>query len=102
MVQFADHYPAFASLLGGPEGTLWVQHIRTARQVKESGEEFDVQNVGAQDWDVFDAEGRFLGEATMPDRFQPLRVHGSHLYGVWRDELDVPYVMRLHVSGLAS
>lgn len=102
MVQFADHYPAFASMLGGPEGTLWVQHIRTAKQVKESGEEFDVQNVGARDWDVFDANGRFLGAVTMPERFQPLRVHGAHMYGIWRDELDVPYVMRLRVSGLTS
>jgi hypothetical protein len=29
-VSFADFYPAFAQILGGPEGTIWVQQIQNA------------------------------------------------------------------------
>lgn len=95
---FADHYPAFASLLGGPQNTIWVQHVRTAAQVAESGGEFSAQDVGAADWDVLDAEGRFLGVLNLPQRFQPLRAAGNRIYGVWRDDLDVQHVMVLSVD----
>ena len=39
-----------------------------------------------------DAEGRFLGFITMPDRFSPFSLRDDLLYGVWRDELDVESV----------
>ena len=50
--------------------------------------------------DVFDAEGRFMGVLALPDRFQPLRVSGDRIYGVWRDELDVQHVMVLSLPAL--
>jgi hypothetical protein len=53
--------------------------------------------VGAPDWDVFDSEGRYLGVVTLPDRFEPVEFAEEDVYGVWRDELDVEYVMRLKV-----
>ena len=34
----------------------------------------------------------------MPPPFQPRLFHEDEIYGVWRDELDVQYVVRLHVS----
>jgi hypothetical protein len=100
--QFADHYPMFASLLGGPGGTLWVQRIRTAEDAKNEGGTFDAQDVGSSQWDVFDAEGRLLGMLQLPAKFQPMRVDGEHIYGVLRDELDVQHVARLRVVGLAT
>ena len=100
-IGFADFYPAFGQLLLGPGETGWVQRIRSARdmaQGAEEGFEFDPQDIGSPQWDVFDREGRYLGVVTLPDRFAPVNVHGDKLYGVWRDELDVQYIMRLKVN----
>lgn len=98
-VGFADTYPAFASMMGGPEGSIWVQRIQTADDVKQAGAEFNAQDVGAPTWDVFDAEGRYLGPVELPARFQPIRLRGNGLWGIWRDELDVQHVLRLRLAG---
>lgn len=95
--EFAEHYPAFAQLLLGPDGTLWVQRIQTADQVDETAE-FDPQDLGSPDWDVFDAEGRFLGVVTMPAGFQPVRLVEDVLYGVERDDFDVQSVVGYRLS----
>lgn len=92
-IEIADHYPAFAGLMEGPAGTLWVQQIQTARRVAAGSGTFTPAELGAPEWDAFDREGRFLGVVTLPPRFQPQVVHGNRIYGVARDELDVPYVM---------
>lgn len=91
-MEFAEYYPAFAQLLLGPEGTLWVQRIQTADQVQDPAD-FDPQDLGSPDWDVFDDQGRYLGIVTMPGRFQPLRLVGDVLYGIERDEYDVQSVV---------
>jgi hypothetical protein len=101
-VGFAENYPAFNQLLVGPGETLWVQQARSAADLaEEAGEEeveIDIQDLGSPVWDVFDSEGRYLGEITLPDRFAPVTVDGDNVYGVWADELDVQYVMRLRVN----
>lgn len=100
-VGFAEFYPAFGQMFIGPEETIWAQRIRTARDMAEAaGEEveFNAQAIGSPEWEVFDAEGRFLGVVTMPDRFRPVNVEGDQIYGIWMDELDVQYVMRLQVN----
>lgn len=99
-VQFADNYPAYARILGGPKNTIWVQRIRTAEMAQREGREFNPQDIGAREWDIFDDEGRLLGVLTMPPRFQPLRIVGSDVYGVQRDELDVQHLVKLRVDGL--
>jgi hypothetical protein len=98
-ISFADHYPAFATILAGPEGSLWVQQIQTAKRAAAAGGTFSAEEVGAPEWDVFDREGRFLGVVTLPARFQPRRFHAKRLYGVLQDELDVPYAVALELSG---
>ncbi len=94
-ISFADYYPAFANLLSGPNGSLWVQHIRTAADMGAAGGDFDAQDIGSPTWDVFDADGRLLGTVTFPDRFLAMRFHGDSVYGVWRDDMDVQHVMVL-------
>ena len=42
------------------------------------------------------AKGQVL--VTLPARFEPMTFVGEHIYGVWRDELDIEYVVRLKVS----
>jgi hypothetical protein len=99
MIQFGDKYPAYYRMLGGPNGSLWVQHLVSAKHVQEAGGEFDIQNLGSPDWDVFDSQGRFLGVIRTPDKFQPMVVAGQQIYGVWRDADDVQHVLRLKVQG---
>ena len=100
-IGFADFYPAFGQLFIGPGGNLWVQRIRSAREMAGGAEEeveFDAQNIGSPEWELYDQEGRYLGVVTLPDRFAPLNAEGDDLYGVWRDELDVQYVVRVRID----
>jgi hypothetical protein len=99
-VDFADVYPAYAGMIGGPANTLWVQRIRTADDARRGGVSFDAEHPGSPVWDVFDAAGRLLGPLRLPDRFTLLRVRGTALYGTIRDEHDVPTVARLRIVGL--
>jgi hypothetical protein len=96
-VSIGDYYPAFVNMLGGPDNTLWMQHVQTAADLGE-GVEFNPQDIGAPQWDVFDRDGRYLGFATLPDRYTPLHFVGNRLYGYWRDDLDVQYVKILTVT----
>ena len=82
-----DVKPATRSLYFDDEGHLWV-HVVTASQ--------DDDPV----FDVFDPEGRHLGEVRMPFRLSaspPPVLRGGMLYGVVRDEMDVPYVVRARI-----
>jgi hypothetical protein len=94
---FADTYPAFFQVLAGPNRTLWVQQFATADELGAQ-EDFDMQNLGSVRWDVFDAEGRYLGVMTMPEKFQPIRVDGDAFWGVQRDEFDVQSVVRYRLQ----
>jgi hypothetical protein len=98
MTSFAPNYPAFANLMAGPEGTLWVQQIITAEEAKAAGGSFNIQDMGSAMWDVFAADGRYLGAVKLPNRFAPVRVLGDQIYGVWRDDLDVQHVKRIRVT----
>lgn len=102
-VSFEDRFPAFAVAFGGPAGSLWVQRIRKPDELSaEEREEFNpLQNLGSPDWDVFDAQGRYLGVVTMPERFQPVGFDGDRVFGVWRDEMDVQYVRFVRIVGAA-
>lgn len=95
---FADSYPAYANILAGPDGTLWVQGIQTPDEVVEQGGAFDMQDMGSASWEVFDDEGRLLGTVEMPPRFMPLMFHDDAIYGILRDELDVQAAARMRVS----
>lgn len=87
---FADSYPMFASILSGPEGTVWVQRVRSGAELAGDDEStFDVQDLGSPRWDVFDAEGRYLGVLDFPARVQPIRAVEGRIYAITRDELDV-------------
>lgn len=92
---FAPLYPAYANLLAGPFGTLWVQSVQTPETIAAMGGTFDIQDTGGPTWDVFDDEGRLLGIVEMPPRFTPFVLQDQHVYGVLRDEFDVQYAARL-------
>lgn len=98
-VHFAEFLPVIASIHTGYHGSLWVQRVQAPGLLpEEEMERYDfVEDFGSTEWDVFDGEGRYLGMVRMPDRFAARLFLGDRIYGVWRDELDVPYVLRLRV-----
>jgi hypothetical protein len=104
LVHFGEFFPAFSAIQLGPQGTIWVQQVQAASELTdEELEQYNIlEDTGAPEWDVFDSEGRLLGVVSMPKRFAPRVFAGDKIYGVWRDELDVQYVMRLRVVDPAT
>lgn len=79
--------PLIISTFVDDDDNLWVR-------TPASGEEAH--------FDIFDAEGRFLGAAhttfAIPERWKPL-VRRGYLYAVVQGEMDEPYVVRARAMG---
>jgi hypothetical protein len=101
---FAEFFPAFLQVVPGPAGSLWVQRVQQPTLLTEEERETWNPNLdlGASQWDILDAEGRYLGMLDMPHRYQPITFEGDLMYGVWRDEFDVQYVRVMRITGLDS
>ena len=101
---YAEYLPTISTLAAGPMGSIWVQHMRSPSELSDEElasirENHMMEDLGAPEWDVFDGEGRYLGVVTMPERFTPSLFRDEVIYGVWRDELNVEYVLRLRIVG---
>jgi hypothetical protein len=95
-IEFEDHWPALSALLGGPEGTLWVQRVDPDLNLDEiTMEDLQSGRIGSPNWDVFDDEGAYLGVVAMPRGFVPQRFVGDALYGVHHDDLGIQRILRL-------
>jgi hypothetical protein len=70
--------PAYRSLLLEQAGGLWVEDTGTG--------------AGQSRWQLFSAEGRWLGPIDLPPRFIPTQVLDDRVVGIWRDDLDVEHV----------
>lgn len=100
-ISFADTWPAFTQLRGGPDGTLWVQRLRYIDDLTEEEQaNWNPQlDNGSADWDVYESDGRYGGVVTMPDGFTPFVFDGNRIYGVFRDDFDVQYVKAYELTG---
>jgi hypothetical protein len=99
-MRFADFVPPVSRVYIGPVGSLWVSGVIIFSTLTEQEQENYVPSgavVPAPDWDVFDREGRFLGQVAMPPGFMPHVFRGDEIYGVQRGEFDVQYVVRFRV-----
>lgn len=90
--KFPGSKPSTTSFFVDDEDNLWVQ-----RAVR-FGEEADAD----RSFDIFEAEGRFLGTVTLPFALpwsipEPI-VRGDFLYGVTNDEVGVEYVVRARIE----
>jgi hypothetical protein len=82
--KFPSVKPAVEQLHPGEDGTVWIEPV--------------VETAGASGrvLDVFDERGRYLGRVDLPFPLAayPRPVfHRDRIYGVTRDELEVPYVI---------
>lgn len=98
-VEFEEHWPALAALLPGPEGTLWVQRVDPETALDpEALTDLQSFQPGSPAWDVFDADGRYLGVVDLPTGFTPSRFTEESAIGIHRDELGVERIMRLRLE----
>jgi hypothetical protein len=88
--------PIFDAILVAGDGSVWVR-----RFPENSFGVFDSRlrdhEPAPQRWIVFDSEGTWLGELTLPERFDLKAVSGTRLIGVSKDENNVEsvHVMRM-------
>lgn len=87
---YPDHHPAFGSMRVDRAGRLWVQRI-DPRRTRED-EFFDRPGDAPAPWDVFSAEGVWLGAVEQPARFRFMEIGDDYVAGVWTDDLDVEFV----------
>ncbi len=89
--------PAYRSLMVARDGRVWVTpHVESVK-----GEPSRV--VGASGWteptvyDVFDADGRYMGRVTPPEKATFHVMDGDLVWGVQRGADDEPYVVRWRI-----
>jgi len=80
--------PAFKDFLIDDSGNLWVQLVADGVADRRL-------------FDVFDAEGRYLGEEVLPfpvELYPAPIIRGGYLYAVTEDELEVPFLVRARIE----
>jgi hypothetical protein len=103
--------PAFKTLIAARDGRIWVQRYVPAVRVPWTAE--DERNARDPErplprryrepivFDVFEPEGRYVGEVRAPEGFsthpQPV-IRGDSVWAVWRDDLGVNHVVRFTAS----
>lgn len=93
------HKPLFDRLVLDDRGGIWARALP-----EESFGLFDSRLPGpmvfTESWTVFDPTGVWLGDLTLPDRFELHDVDGDRLLGVARDALDTETVQIFRIVGM--
>lgn len=84
-----DVLPGYDRVLPSTDGHVWAQIYQP-----------DVE--ASHDWDVFDAEGRFLGQVHVWGGLYPLVITEDTVVAVWRDALGVEHVRVYRFTQLLS
>ena len=102
-----DHKPPFRDLHAGSDGRIWVSLWTEARRVPNGEHDPNDPRSAPFVWveppryDVFEADGMYLGAVVPPDGFSlsPPPVFGSSfVWAVQRDELGVERVVRYRIA----
>jgi len=79
---YAFELPAFSQCLVGQDGTLWVREAHLDDAIS-AGSLNDDPRV-ASNWSVFNPEGRWISDVTMPAGFQPTDIGTDYVAGRFR------------------
>lgn len=92
-----EYFPTVTGVRAGPENTLWVQRMGTVDGIDPMAINAPDRSdwLGSPTWEVYDAEGRFIGPVQLPARFRITRITDDAVYGVSKDASDVERVHRL-------
>jgi len=94
---YAATVPAFSQMIVDGAGRLWVRdtHLRDADRVGE----LNTAPVIPSTWSVFDAEGRWLCEVTMPTGFLPMEIGREYVLGLAISANDVATIALYRLAG---
>lgn len=99
--------PVFHAIQVGQDGRLWVAVSQPAEPVPADEIEEPDDDLPPQRWreplvyDVFEADGRYLGPVRVPAGFQPYPhpvFRGDHVWAVVLGEFDVPTITRFRIE----
>jgi hypothetical protein len=90
--RFGERWPAYSSLVVDSDGNLWVEGYR--RTALSAG-----PDPKPTDWSVFDPNGRWLGNVTVPARFLLQAVHEGHAMGFFEEELGTKRLEVYELTG---
>lgn len=88
---YPDSHPAFDRIVPDASGRLWVQRPQVEPPWSEAID-YNPVRPHPSDWDLFDADGVWLGTLTLPARFRVMDVGTDYVAGVAKDDLDVEKV----------
>ncbi len=97
---YAETVPAFSQFIVDQVGRLWVREANLA-DAPGAGQ-LNTTPLVPSVWSVFDREGRWLGDVTMPARFQPRDIGGDYVLGTAMDEDDVQTIAVYELESLAG
>ena len=101
--------PAYERFLIGEDGRIWVRVFTAAEPIPQ--EELPTPRANPNGpppvvlttrepvvFDVFEADGRFLGRVKLPPRTRVMRTRGNEAWGTLRDADDVDYAVRFRIE----
>jgi hypothetical protein len=101
-----DQKPPFKGIRVAADGRIWVQLYAPGERLPDDPdarpdprglpplERWSEPSV----YDVFEADGRYVGQVRVADRFTPYVMRAEQVWGVERDELGVEYVARYRIT----
>lgn len=97
-----DTLACLGRLLVARDGAFWVERVDALSpvetEIRKMWGGFGRSSGSETSWDVFDREGRFLGQVGLPSRFAPMAVEERTVVGVHQDSMDVEYVVRYRLT----
>ena len=95
-VRFPTSAPVTAAVLAGPDSSMWIQRARPVTDMDGSALRVaSAVGYGSNHWDVFDADGSYLGVIALPETFRLARITDNALYGWMDNAAGEPIVRRL-------
>ena len=99
--------PPYTGLTVGMDGRIWaainVESIRFEPDPPPATQTNPLPLVHyrarEQRWDVFEPDGRYVGRVAAPDKFTLYVMRADQVWGVLRDENDVPSIVRMRIPG---
>lgn len=90
-----EHLPPVSTALAAPDGSLWVRREAAGSSIYFASPS---QVPGQVEWDLLDADGHIVGLTRLPIRFEALHAEGDAIWGVLRDEMGVPTVVKYRLN----